>query len=108
VIAARMASLPPPPDGPDPTRPLAQTPCPIAGSHAGASGIPPPPSVGGQGWTRGPIRLEPMGAGQTIDGAIKLYRARWKTLMAIAALISVPFTVLQNYLIHISTHPVSI
>jgi hypothetical protein len=103
-----MASMPPPPDGPGPTRSLAQTPFPIAGSHPGASGMPPPPSVGGPGRTRGPIRLEPMGAGQTIDGAIKLYRARWKTLMGIAALISVPFTVLQNYLIHISTHPVYI
>ena len=52
--------------------------------------------------------LEPMGVGQTIDAAIKLFRAEWKTLMAIVAVISVPFTVLQNYVIHVTTHPVYI
>jgi hypothetical protein len=43
------------------------------------------------------------GAGQTIDAAIKLFRAQWKTLMAIVAVISVPFTVLQAYVIHATT-----
>jgi hypothetical protein len=52
------------------------------------------------------VRLEPMGAGQTLDAAIKLFRAQWKTLMTIVALISVPFTVFQTYVTHITTRPV--
>jgi uncharacterized membrane protein len=49
-----------------------------------------------------------MGAGQTIDAAIKLFRAQWKTLMTIVAVISVPFSVFQAYVIHATTHPVYI
>jgi hypothetical protein len=102
-----MASMPPPPEGTVPDRPQGpETPFPPAGSPIVHGAMPPPPTLGRA--SRGPVPLEPMGAGQTIDAAIKLYRAQWKTLMAIAALISVPFTVLQNYLIHVTTHPIYI
>jgi hypothetical protein len=39
-----------------------------------------------------------MGVGELIDAAIKLYRSRWKTLMAIVAIALVPITFLQVFL----------
>jgi hypothetical protein len=54
------------------------------------------------------VRLEPLGAGQTIDAAVRLYRARWKTLMAISAVLVVPFSLAQQFAIHASRHPVLI
>jgi hypothetical protein len=69
--------------------------------------MPPAPPRGDLiGTTKGPVRLEPLGAGQTIDAAIRLYRARWKTLMAISAVIVVPFGLVQQFAIHASRHPV--
>jgi hypothetical protein len=103
---ARMASMPPPPGSPDRNAP---TPFPPAGAAAGTFGsMPPPPTQRPPATSGGPVRLEPMGAGQTIDAAIKLFRAQWKTLMAIVGVISVPFTVFQAYVIHATTHPVYI
>jgi hypothetical protein len=39
-----------------------------------------------------------MRIGETLDAAIKLYRAHWKTLMGIAAFILVPVNFLQSFL----------
>ena len=72
------------------------------------TGPPPPPRTDFAGTTRGPVRLEPLGAGQTIDASIRLYRYKWKTLMAITALLVVPFTLLQQFMVHVTTHPVLI
>jgi hypothetical protein len=69
---------------------------------------PPPPRADMRGMTRGPVRLEPLGVGQTIDASIRLYRSCWKTLMVIAATILVPFQLLQQFLIHVTRHPVLI
>lgn len=54
------------------------------------------------------MRLQPLGAGQTIDAAIRLYRARWKTFMAITAVIMVPYSLAQQAVIHATRHPVLI
>jgi hypothetical protein len=94
-----MSQLPPPPSGSGPIQPFGAT----------SSPVPPAPPRGDLiGTTKGPVRLEPLGAGQTIDAAIRLYRARWKTLMAISAVIVVPFGLVQQYSIHASRHPVLI
>jgi hypothetical protein len=69
---------------------------------------PPPPRADLPGTSRGPVRLEPLGVGQTIDASIRLFRARWKVLMATTALIVVPFTLLEQFAIHVSVHPVLI
>ncbi|HWL90518.1 MAG TPA: glycerophosphoryl diester phosphodiesterase membrane domain-containing protein [Actinomycetota bacterium] len=45
-----------------------------------------------------PLALQPMGVGEILDAAIRLYRARWKSLMAIVAIALVPITFLQAFL----------
>jgi hypothetical protein len=45
-----------------------------------------------------PLVLQPMGVGETLDAAIRLYRAQWKSLMAIVAIALVPITFLQAFL----------
>lgn len=42
--------------------------------------------------------MQPMGVGEILDAAIKLYRSRWKSLMAIVAIALVPLTFLQVFL----------
>ena len=39
-----------------------------------------------------------MGVGELLDAAIRLYRAQWKRLMAIVAIVVVPVTFLQGFL----------
>jgi hypothetical protein len=46
-----------------------------------------------------------MGVGETLDAAIRLYRADWKTLMLIVAVIAVPFTVIQDLAVKVVTKP---
>ena len=46
-----------------------------------------------------------MGIGETLDAAVRLYRANWKTMMLIVAVVSVPFTVIQNLAINAVQHP---
>lgn len=69
--------------------------------------LPPPPPPGAfvpsplvaprAQWQRGrPVPLRPMRVGETLDAAINLYRHHWKTFMAIAAYITVPFVFLQQ------------
>jgi hypothetical protein len=84
----------PPPDFPQP--PSVQPPA--TPTWASPQPLPPPPPP--LGGTRGdrPFSLQPMGIGEILDGAIKLYRSQWKTLMAIVAIILVPITFLQVFL----------
>jgi hypothetical protein len=42
--------------------------------------------------------LRPMGVGEILDAAIKLYRSQWRRLMAIVAIALVPITFLQVFL----------
>jgi hypothetical protein len=57
---------------------------------------PPPPTT----WMRGdrPFAMQPMGVGEILDAAIKLYRSRWKGLMAIVAIAIVPLEFLRAFL----------
>ena len=104
-----MSDLPPPPGGFGSIQPAGQTPAiqPAGQTPAMLPPAPPPPRAD-QFESRGPVRLERLGAGQTIDAAIRLYRARWKTLLAISAVIVVPYSLLEQYAIHASRHPVLI
>jgi hypothetical protein len=45
-----------------------------------------------------------MGAGEILDVAIRVYKANWKSLMGLVAIIVVPFTLLQNLVLHFTTH----
>ncbi|MEA2550714.1 MAG: hypothetical protein QOE25_483 [Actinomycetota bacterium] len=49
-----------------------------------------------------------MGAGEILDVAIRVYKANWKSLMGLVAIIVVPFTLLQNLVIHFTTHEIVI
>ena len=84
----------PPPDFPEPP---AQQPSVTASWGSPRPLPPPPPPLGGTSGDR-PFSLQPMGVGELIDAAIKLYRSRWKTLMAIVAIALVPITFLQIFL----------
>jgi hypothetical protein len=46
-----------------------------------------------------------MRIGELLDAAIKLYRAHWRTFMAIAAAVLVPYTFLQHAMVRVATHP---
>jgi hypothetical protein len=48
-----------------------------------------------------------MGVGEILDAAIRLYRARWKSLMAIVAIALVPITFLQAFLTRSMGSPLS-
>lgn len=41
--------------------------------------------------------MRPMGVGEILDAAIKLYRSEWKVLMGIVAFVLVPLTFLEAY-----------
>jgi hypothetical protein len=60
--------------------------------------LPPPPPPPGHGPGDRPFALQPMGVGEILDAAIKLYRSQWKSLMAIVAIALVPITFLQVFL----------
>lgn len=45
-----------------------------------------------------PVPLRQMGIGELIDAAIKLYRHKWKLLIAIVALVLVPFHFVEAYM----------
>jgi len=85
-----MVGQPPPPPPPHTSRP------PIMPPPASGPPLPPPPA----GRTAGdrPFALQPMGVGEILDAAIKLYRSQWKSLMAIVAIALVPITFLQVFL----------
>jgi hypothetical protein len=87
-----MDGRPPPPDPQQP----AQPPTP-PGSNWGQP-LPPPPPPPGRTLGNRPFALQPMGVGEILDAAIKLYRSQWKRLMAIVAIALVPITFLQVFL----------
>src|SRR3989337_1027971 len=76
-----MDGQPPPPPPPPPGQPLP----------------PPPPGIPTVSGAR-PLTLQPMGVGEILDAAIRLYRAKWKSLTAIVAIALVPITFLQAFL----------
>jgi hypothetical protein len=54
-------------------------------------------------WQRGrPLALAPMGVGQILDGAIKLYRMHFRTLIPLVALVEVPLAILQFTLLRLT------
>lgn len=58
-------------------------------------------------WRRGqPLALGPMRAGQLLDGAFKLYRMRFGTLLAVVALVLLPFQILSLLLTLATLRPV--
>ena len=63
-----------------------------------ALSLPPPPPPTAQMRGDRPFAMQPMGVGEILDAAIKLYRSRWKSLMAIVAIALVPLTFLQVFL----------
>src|SRR5919106_6769055 len=44
-----------------------------------------------------PFPLRQMGIGELLDAAIKLYRAEWKTLMLIVAIVLVPVSFIEAF-----------
>jgi hypothetical protein len=63
-----------------------------------AISLPPPPPPTARMRGDRPFAMQPMGVGEILDAAIKLYRSRWKSLMAIVAIALVPLTFLQVFL----------
>jgi hypothetical protein len=89
--------VPPPPPG---TAPPPPPPGP-GGWYAGPPGIPPPPgyppnAAAGAYWPATPgAGLRPRGVGELLDAAFTLYRRNFLLLVAIAAVVQVPFAVVQ-------------
>jgi hypothetical protein len=54
----------------------------------------PPPSTGGNERT-GPLVLAPMGIGEILDGAVKLYRANFKAIALVALVVMGPIQVIS-------------
>ena len=48
----------------------------------------------------GMAALPPRGIGEILSTALQLYRRYWRTLLAIAAVVVVPFTLLQYVIGH--------
>jgi hypothetical protein len=91
--------MPVPEAGPTPLTPQAPPPA------DAFSQMPPPPPMGGIPSRSGPIPLKPMGVGEILDVAIRVYKANWKPLMTMVAVVIVPFTLLQNFVTNGIGHP---
>ncbi len=65
----------------------------LTGGQASQPGGEGPPPIS----KKRPLPLRQMGIGELLDAAIKLYRAEWKTLMAIVAIVLVPVTFLEAF-----------
>jgi hypothetical protein len=68
-------------------------PPPPTGSSLPAPPSPFPPPPPGER----PLPMRPMGVGEIVDAAIKLYRTQWKGLLGIAAIVLVPLIFLQTF-----------
>ena len=67
---------------------------------------PPAPPAPPSRWAAGsPIPLRPLRVGETIDAAIRLYRLNWKTFIGIVAIVTIPFTALQAFLVQAVGRP---
>jgi hypothetical protein len=74
---------------------------PVPGLGADGSLLPPPPAPGGMiPLASGPIPLRPMGVGEILDVAIRVYKANWKVLMSVVGLVVLPFTLFQAVVMH--------
>jgi hypothetical protein len=93
-----------PPSGPESSAPPPIPPPPSAAPPPPPGSVPPPVAYSG---TTG-VPLREMGAGEIIDSAFKLYRANWKALMGIVALIVVPVNLLEQILLVGTVHQVRI
>lgn len=114
---------PPPPPGPPPgwgappPGPPPGWPPPAPGGNPGwnpaaaATWAPPPPGGPYPGWYAGPPGgyaqtgsggLRPHGIGELLDGAFTLYRRNFLLLVAIAAVVQVPFALIQLVLFEVS------
>ena len=87
-----MVGQPPSPLPPQPAWP------PIVPLGSASPPLPPPPPPPGHRPGDRPFSLQPMGVGEILDAAIKLYRSQWKSLMAVVAIALVPITFLQVFL----------
>lgn len=63
-----------------------------------ALSLPPPPPPTARLRGDRPFAMQPMGVGEILDAAIKLYRSQWKSLMAIVAIALVPITFLRVFM----------
>ena len=88
-----MDGQPPLPLPPEPTRRPPSTLFP-----GPALSLPPPPPPTARIRGDRPFAMQPMGVGEILDTAIKLYRSRWRSMMAIVAIALVPITFLQVFL----------
>ncbi len=79
--------LPPPPPPPLPGG--------YPGGYPGGFSAGQIPSAPGAQPSRGPVPMRPLKVGETLDGALRLYRARFATLLAITAIILGPVALAQ-------------
>jgi hypothetical protein len=78
---------------------------PPPGPSQGADQVPPPawgwaPDARAQrpaGPAPGPVPLRPMNVGDVLDGAFRLLRARWRTMLIVAAVVVVPVQLVSSY-----------
>lgn len=84
---------PPPPAGGWPPPPGGAYPPPPPGAPAGWN--PAIPGAQGGGWYASGSGLRPRGVGELLDGAFTLYRRNFLLLVAIAAVVQVPFALLS-------------
>jgi hypothetical protein len=99
----------PPSDAPPPYPPPPYPPPPYAASNAPPPYPPPPYPAYGYGSTplplpkggstrTGPLPLHPMSLADILDGAFKLFRANFRTIVTIVAVLAVPLDVLSALL----------
>jgi hypothetical protein len=92
----------PPPEGPESRRPPEQFPS----TEVSAPPAVPADTTRFSDYRRGNrFPLRQMDVGQILDAGINLYRAHWKTLMGIAALILVPVNFFQSFIVRRVTQP---
>jgi hypothetical protein len=82
----------PPPPYPAPTYPGPLYPAPPVQTY-GYGWAPPPLPKGGNDRT-GPLPLHPMSLSDILDGAFKLFKANFKTILTIVAILAVPFHII--------------
>jgi hypothetical protein len=70
---------------------------PPADAPAGSEASPLPTEGAGAIRKERPLPLRQMGIGEILDAAIKLYRAEWKKLMAIVAIVLVPVAFIEAF-----------
>ena len=82
----------PPPPYPPPPYPAPSYPAPPPPPYSGYGWAPPPLPKGGSDRT-GPLPLHPMSLSDILDGAFKLFKANFRTILTIVAILAVPFQI---------------